>query len=165
MSGTASDERIPVPPEPPGAATRSCLSPRVARSTLVAYALLTAVVLLQPTPTVASGGVARIGDVLSGLGAPAFVVAPTRVEALVNAGLFMPLVALALLSLPRLSWTAAVTASFAASLGVELVQGLFLPQRSSQPIDVVANTSGALAGALLVLAFRRSSARRATTHS
>jgi glycopeptide antibiotics resistance protein len=38
---------------------------------------------------------------------------------------------------------------FAGSLAVELVQALFLDARSAQAIDVVANTSGAMAGALL----------------
>ena len=144
---------MPPEPRPPGATDRP--SPRIARRLLLAYVVLAAVVLLQPTPTVASGGVARIGDVLDALGAPSFVLAPGRVEALVNAALFAPPVALALVAVPGLRWTTAVTASFVASLGVEIVQGLFLPERSSQAIDVVANTSGAVVGALLGLAFQR----------
>jgi glycopeptide antibiotics resistance protein len=61
--------------------------------------------------------------------------------------MFAPLTVLTTLIWPRRSWTYWVAWAFVLSCAVELSQGLFLPARSAQFVDVVANTLGALAGA------------------
>lgn len=136
------------------------LTPRNARRLFAVYAVLMCAVLLQPQPTVAAGGVGWLDDLLQHLGAPATLTATGRVEALVNTVLFIPPSALALLVFPRLRWSDVVVAGFVGSLAVELIQGLILSDRSAQAIDVVANTSGALIGALVGLAVLRKAQRR-----
>ena len=72
-----------------------------------------------------------------------------RVEFVLNAAMVAPPVLLASLLVPRHPWANWVVYGFVASCAVELVQGLYLPPRSAEFEDVVANTLGALAGAVV----------------
>ena len=108
----------------------------------------------------ATGVVAWVAEALAGVGVaydPAYVV----LEFLANIVLFVPFGALIALSL-RLPWWAVVALGFAVSVAIELVQ-LALPTRHSTILDVIANTTGAGVGVLLVAALIawRHRARRA----
>lgn len=135
----------------PGEASRA----QKARVGLLCYLFVLAVVLLYPTPTVAVGTVSGLESWLLGAGAPASIVEPGRVELALNAAMFAPLPVLATLAWPHRPWTSWVTYAFIGSAGVEVIQALLLSARSAQHADVVANTSGALAGALLGLFLTR----------
>lgn len=71
-----------------------------------------------------------------------------------NVAMFVPLGVLAALLLPRRAWPLAVLAGVAATTAIELAQ-LPMPDRVSDPRDLVANSAGALIGVVLVLAARR----------
>ena len=123
----------------------------VSAALLVAYAAFLAVVLMEYNPLVATDVVARFGSWLGVHGAPPALTQPARVEFFLNAAMFAPVVFLAALALPRHPWANWVVYGFVLSAGVELLQGLFLPPRSAQFEDVVANTLGALVGALVAM--------------
>ena len=112
-------------------------------------------VVFEPTPAIATGTVHDLSDRLLDLGLPRLIADSAHVEAILNAGMFLPAAALALLSWPRLRWADVVVFGFAASLAVELIQYFFLSARSAQTLDIVANTFGALVGALLGEALRQ----------
>ena len=130
------------------------MTARVSRILLLLSIVAVAAIVFQPHPTVASGTVGEFHATLRDLGAPA-ALTPSRAEALLNAGMFVPATLLAMLAFDRLSWTAVVASAFLASLAIETIQGLLLDARTMQSIDVVTNTFGALLGALAGLAVRR----------
>ncbi len=123
----------------------------VSAALLFAYAVFVAVVLTEYNPLVATDVVARFGSWLEGHGTPVTLTQPVRVEFFLNAAMFAPVAFLAALALPRHPRANWVVYGFVLSAGVELLQGLFLPPRSAQFEDVVANTLGALVGALVAL--------------
>lgn len=127
-------------------------SVKIARIALAVFILGAAFVLLQPQPAIASSGVTGIYDLVLNLGFSPTLATPARVEAVVNAALFAPPAALAVIAFPRLRWTDVATAGFIGSLIVELLQGMLLPDRSAQAIDVVANTLGAVIGSVTAYA-------------
>lgn len=84
-------------------------------------------------------------------GLPQWFIGYRKVEFAANILLFIPLGIIVALRLhSRLWWLAAVIGA-AVSGAVELAQAIFLPQRVPAWSDIVANTSGALLGALFVL--------------
>lgn len=115
-----------------------------------------AVITLSPEPSVASAVVRWVTEAIRAVGAPPAVVIPARVEMVLNALMVVPAAFLASLVWPRLTWRDWTAAAFVLSVSVELTQGLALPDRSAQTVDVVANTAGALGGALLALLLTRS---------
>lgn len=127
--------------------------PAVARlisaALLAGYVLFLAVVLTEYNPTVATDVVARLEAWLEDNGAPAAMTGSGRVEFLLNAAMFAPIVFLAALTFPRHPWANWVVYAFVASAAVELYQGVYLPPRSATFVDVVANTLGGLVGALV----------------
>src|SRR6478609_7366098 len=123
---------------------------RLTSATLLAmYLVFLAAVLTEYNPTVATDVVARFGSWLAIHGAPTAMTAPSRVEFLLNAAMFVPVAFLAALTFPRHPWANWVVYAFVLSGAIELFQGLYLPPRSAQFVDVVSNTLGALIGALL----------------
>lgn len=132
----------------------------LAAALLLGYATCLGAVLMQYDPTVAIGVVTGVEGWLGRLGAPAALLAPGRVEFVLNAAMVVPVALLAGLAFPRRPWASWVVYGFVASCAVELVQGLYLPPRSAQFEDVVANTLGAVTGALGVLVTRRVAGRR-----
>jgi glycopeptide antibiotics resistance protein len=130
-------------------------SRRVYAAALILYLSFLAFVLLQPQPSLAVGTVGRFDEWLAAFGAPPVLTVPGRVEMVLNAVMFAPAAALASLTWPQVHWANWVAYGFIGSGLVELVQGVILPARSAEFVDVVANTTGALVGALLALAVRR----------
>ncbi|WP_157940200.1 VanZ family protein [Arthrobacter ruber] len=112
-----------------------------------------ALIVLWPTP-VDRGGAEALRRALNFLhehGLPTFVTYSV-VEFSANILMFVPLgLFWFLLTPPRLRWWAPAV-SFALSTLIEATQFLLLPQRFATPYDVVANTLGALVGALTACA-------------
>src|SRR5689334_22437280 len=123
----------------------------VAAVALVTYASLAAVVLLSTHSTVATEVIAHTKASLTAQGAPDWMTYGARVEIALNAALFAPLALLASIALPRHPWGNWVAYAFSGSSAVEVFQAFALEPRSAQYVDVVANTLGALIGALLAL--------------
>jgi glycopeptide antibiotics resistance protein len=74
--------------------------------------------------------------------------------------LFVPMSLLGSLLKPQWTWSSWVVVGYCATFTIELVQGLILPGRNATMQDVVANTGGALIGALIAWAIRHEVARR-----
>lgn len=115
------------------------------------YVVFLAAVLSEYNPAVATEVVSRVEVWLEGVGAPTVMTGPGRVEFLLNAAMFAPISCLAALTFPHHPWANWVVYGVVLSGAVELLQGLFLPPRSAQFVDIVANTLGALVGALAAL--------------
>ncbi len=92
----------------------------------------------------------RALDRLQELGAPHWVTY-AAVEFGANVLLFLPLGALVVLLLGPRRWFWAIPIGIGCSTGIELAQALFLSSRVSSIRDVLANSSGALLGALLTI--------------
>jgi glycopeptide antibiotics resistance protein len=122
---------------------------------LVAYLACLAVVLVQPVPTIASGVVEEVEELLRTLGAPSSATAQGRVELVLNAAMCVPVGALAVAAFPRVPWASWVGYGFALASLVELTQAVLLPARSAQAVDVVANTVGVLVGAATAAGVQR----------
>lgn len=84
-------------------------------------------------------------------GLPQWFVGYRKVEFAANILLFVPFGIILTLRLHRRLWLLAVALAAAVSGAVELAQAIFLPERVPAWSDIVANTAGALIGALLVL--------------
>lgn len=82
------------------------------------------------------------------------------VEASANVALFVPLGLVSGLAFPRSSWWRIGGIGFLFSIGIELGQLLFLSGRFASPLDVIANTAGAVTGALLAKAALHAAAMR-----
>ena len=121
---------------------------RAARIALAAYLACLAFVLLAPSADVPSSSVMWLADTGTRLGLPEPLVVPSRVEFIANVLVLMPVSFLGSVLLPRLDWRAWTAYGFVLSGTVEMAQALLLPARSATFKDVVANTSGALVGAV-----------------
>jgi glycopeptide antibiotics resistance protein len=143
---------------------------RVLAAIATAYAVALAIVLFWPTHVDGEGGFVRFDpvlDALAALGIPAWASYPW-VEFAANAALFVPLGVLwaAAARTPRLRRAAsAALIGAGVSIVAELGQRLLLDERTTDPRDVVANTLGAVLGALATVFVLRalsagSSARR-----
>lgn len=71
------------------------------------------------------------------------------VEIAMNAVIIAPLTFLASMAWPRFRWQDWTTYGFIGATTVELLQGLLLSGRTASFSDIVANTAGALLGAVL----------------
>jgi glycopeptide antibiotics resistance protein len=135
------------------------LSPRVAAWLLVAYGLAVLAVVLQPVPIAANGSVHYGYRALVDLGAPSWISDGT-VEFAWNVVLFVPLTYFGSVLLPRIAWQQWVGLGLLASAAIELVQLLWLPDRTASLSDIISNTLGALLGALAVHALRQRNRRQ-----
>lgn len=129
-----------------------------AKVILIIYLVLLAWALLAPTSEHQSGMVVWLGDRLAAIGAPADLIRFDRLEILMNALIIAPVSFFGSLLLPRWTWRDWTAWVFAGATAVELIQGLLLSDRIAQFSDIVANTSGALLGAIawdLCLALKR----------
>lgn len=115
---------------------------------LIGYLAFVAAVLTEYNPVVATDVVSGSSSWLASHGLPAAITTRARVEFVLNAAMFTPAAFLAAMTFPRHHWANWVVYGFIGSSAVELLQGLLLPPRSAQFEDVVANTLGALVGAL-----------------
>jgi VanZ family protein len=128
---------------------------------LACYAGATAIVAFWPTPVdrPASDLLRRALRGLHELGAPAWFDYPL-VEMTANVVMFVPLGFLIAALLPRSLVWLSVVFGFSASITIELVQALALPQRYPALTDVMANTMGTAIGALALVAIELARAGR-----
>lgn len=120
-------------------------------ATLLGYLVFLAWVLGSHDPSTAISVVSRVANALQRAGAPEALVEAARVEMALNAAMFVPVALLAGITFPAHPWANWVVYGFVISVTLELVQGIWLPLRSAQYVDIVANTAGMLAGAVLSL--------------
>ena len=112
---------------------------------LACYGLFLAVVAFWPTPVdrPVSALVRALGQLL-----PVFTY--DRVEYLANIALFVPMGILLALSLPVVLRYLVLPIGFLTSVFIEGLQALALPGRTPSLHDIVANTTGACLGLILV---------------
>ena len=122
-----------------------------ARWLLGAYAVLLALLLLVPSSDPPSWVIHRSAELASAAGLPPQVASTTRMEQLLNVAAVVPLAFGGTLVRPELTWRDWTALAFVGSLLVEVVQAVALPERTPSHSDVVANTLGALLGALAAL--------------
>ena len=139
---------------------------RVVVLTLVGAACLAGVLLIGYLPSRVDGGVEptvrRVLAWLQGLGAPEWVNYDFA-DFVANIGFFVPIGLVAALLLPWRAWWLAIPLGAALSGLLELGQYLFLPERFASVTDVLANSIGALVGALIGAGLRSISRRRAAS--
>ena len=120
----------------------------VATFVLVVYGIGLAYALLNPSADPAIASVGGLRALLEAWDLPAAVVAST--EAFANAAIFVPLPVLGTAAAGPRRLRTWVLGSCALSASVELVQLLALSDRTPSLVDVAANTTGGLLGALAV---------------
>ncbi|WP_353813313.1 VanZ family protein [Agromyces sp. SYSU T00266] len=127
----------------------------------IAYGIGLWTVLLWPVHVDGEGGLIRVDgiiDFLARMGMPAAIRYPL-VQSGLNAVLFLPFGALWASWFRRQRLHLVISATLlasAASLAAEIVQGRYLPERTFDLRDVVANGIGAGIGALIVVLAARS---------
>jgi glycopeptide antibiotics resistance protein len=121
---------------------------RVVSAVWGVYLLAVAWLVWNPVPSAPTTSVFWLSDLATGLGVDALT--PDRAELLLNVVMLVPLSLIGGLLFPRLRVADWTTIGFLASLLIEVVQRLLLPTRTGSSRDVVANTLGALVGALLL---------------
>ena len=129
------------------------VSRRGAAIALAAYSCFLAVVLLAPSSSDQSRAASVLVDLgrLVGLGNHA---TQARAEFIANALILMPVSALGSLVWVRSRWRDWTAWGFVLAGCVELAQGIALSARTASFTDVVANTLGAMGGALFVALLR-----------
>lgn len=127
----------------------------VAVGGLAAYGVLMAFMLLAPSAAAPSWLVTTTSAVALDAGVPARLATPERVEFLLNVAAFVPVPLLGSLLWPSLDWRDWTALGFTASVLVEVAQAVAMAERSATHADVVANTLGALVGAVLTLGLGR----------
>lgn len=127
---------------------------------LVLYLAVAAYIVFVPEGEVPTNSVTAISMLLQEMGAPAWF-DEGYIEFLTNVLLFVPLTVFGATLLPRWRWWHWLLAGFWLTVAVETWQLVFLPGRSPQLSDVVANTLGAMLGYALVVAVRVATASRA----
>ncbi len=122
---------------------------RPARILLAVYSVLLAIALFSPSSDRQSGMVGWLSHNLATLGVPGVLIQFDRLEVVMNAAIIVPVTLLGTFIRPSASWRDWTAFAFVAAVSVEAIQGLLLPGRQASYSDVVANTAGALVGALL----------------
>jgi VanZ like family len=141
-----------------GAAHMATTARRTAAAIALGYLGVLALAVFWPSADYATGSVDVVWRLLHRVGAPGWVTFGA-VEFTANIVLFMPLSALGSVLLERWDWWFWTGLGAVTSAAIELTQLVFLDARSATVLDVVANTLGALAGAVLASCVR--SRRRA----
>ncbi|GAA5147501.1 hypothetical protein GCM10023340_20030 [Nocardioides marinquilinus] len=121
---------------------------RVVSAVWGVYLLAVAWLVWNPVPSAPTTSVFWLSDLAGSLGLT--VLTPDRAEVLLNVVMLVPLSLVGGLLFPRLRVADWTTIGFVTSLLIEVVQRLLLPTRTGSSRDVVANTLGALLGALLL---------------
>ncbi|MBN9141877.1 MAG: VanZ family protein [Micrococcales bacterium] len=124
------------------------------RIVFAAYLVAVGIVVWSPQPTGGDAGVlGAIASWLASVGLPYRATYDT-LEVAANVTMFVPFGVLAMASYQFMRVWSTTLAGLVTSGIIEGVQ-LFLPTRYSTVSDLIANTSGALVGALLVAVARR----------
>ncbi|WP_247647374.1 VanZ family protein [Arthrobacter sp. E3] len=129
------------------------MSHKMAFILAVVYFAALAGILFWPSPVdrPIDGALMQLIEWLHNHGVPKWFIGYRKIEFAANILLFVPFGIVVALRLPRRLWWLVVLIAAASSTAVELAQGIFLPARVPALSDVVANTSGAFIGAVLVL--------------
>lgn len=129
------------------------ISHKVAILLAVVYFAVLAGILFWPSPVdrPIDSALAEVIQWLHTHGLPQWFIGYRKVEFAANILLFVPFGIVAVLRLPRRFWWLSVIIAAAVSGLVELAQAIFLPDRVPALSDIIANTSGAFIGALVVL--------------
>lgn len=137
---------------------------RHAKLLLALYTVFLLFALFSPSSGDQAYAVKWLGSIMNSLGFPDELTSFNRLEVLANVVIIAPVTLLASGIWPSHSWRDWTAYGFVAASTVELVQGLLLPGRQASFSDVVANTGGALLGAVLAIlvvrALRLRAARR-----
>ena len=122
----------------------------------IVYFLALAAMVLWPSPVdrPVDGALFQLIGWLHSRGVPQWFIGYRKVEFVANILLFVPFGAIVASRLPLKRWWLAPAAAAALSSAIELGQALLLPQRVSDWHDIVANTAGALAGAIALVVVR-----------
>jgi VanZ family protein len=133
---------------------------RIIRILLAAYIALIGVIVFWPTPVdrPVAGRIRTAVGVVQEAGATS--VSYNTVEITANVLMFVPLGVLLVLAVPRLPWWWAPIAAGLFSCTIEFVQFAFVAQRNATGVDALANTSGAVIGALVIYLVQMWSIRR-----
>ncbi|MGO4384961.1 VanZ family protein [Specibacter sp. RAF43] len=131
-------------------------SHRVAVLMAVLYFVALAAIVFWPSPVdrPIDGALMHVLSWLHGHGLPQWFIGYRKVEFAANIILFIPFGAILALRLPRGRRWGAVAAAAVLSGAIELAQAWLLPERVPAWSDIIANTSGALLGALGVALVR-----------
>ena len=133
----------------------------VAAGLLALYGAVVALVVFWPTPVDRDyqGAIIRVLEVLHRYGIPEWF-GYRALEFSANVAMFVPLGFLVFFALPRrLSWWALAICP-AASVAIEVTQGLVLAQRFATVSDLVANSVGAVIGVCVAASLRAAINRR-----
>lgn len=130
-------------------------SRRVLVVALCCYSAVLAAALLAPTSGTQSELASWVRDLGTGVGLSPETATQDRAEFLCNALILAPVSALGSWLWPRSTWRDWTAAGFVIAAAVEMVQGLLLADRTASYEDIVANTLGALLGALVAGGVRR----------
>ena len=128
---------------------------RFLKIALAVYTAMVAFLLLEPSALIPTKLASLTIQGATRLGPPAWLLDPVRVEFVGNVLVVVPAVVMASLLAPRHSWATWTAYGFVGSLTVETLQAVVLPGRSATFVDVVANTCGALLGAVVGQLARR----------
>jgi glycopeptide antibiotics resistance protein len=126
----------------------------MAAGLLLVYAAVVAFLVFYPSGVHATSSVAAMSRLLAQAGAPSWLGGHV-VEFLANIAMFLPLGALGAVLTRRWDWRLWLLVGLSASSLIELVQLLVLSERSAAFSDIVANTVGAVVGAVAAAAVRR----------
>ncbi len=132
----------------------------LSRILLALYTLAVLAVVFWPTPIERPiyGEIKSAIDFAQQAGATG--VSFNRVEFVSNIAMFLPLGALGVLAFPRVRWWLVPVAALAMSVLVELAQLVLISERNASVLDVLANTTGALIGAVVAWGIRARVRRR-----
>lgn len=122
----------------------------------VLYFVALAAMVFWPSPVdrPVDGALMQVIAWLHSHGLPQWFIGYRKVEFAANILLFVPFGFIIAVRLHRIYWWVAVAAAAVVSGLIELTQAMLLPERVPAWSDIVANTSGALIGAVLVLTLR-----------
>ena len=121
------------------------------------YLLTVAYLVWNPDPSAAGGAVQAATDLLEWVALP---VGPRAVEFGLNVVMFVPLSLLGAFLFDRWGMHDWFLIGLAATVLIEMVQGMFLPTRTNSTLDLVANTIGSMTGLAAALLVREKARRR-----
>jgi glycopeptide antibiotics resistance protein len=110
--------------------------------------------VLSPSSRSASAPVRVVVDGLGALGAPGWLAEPRMWGYVFNVVLFVPVGWMGAVARPRWPLPRWLLVGLLVSGAIELTQGLLLPGRDADPLDVLTNTAGTVLGAWLAQTWR-----------
>jgi glycopeptide antibiotics resistance protein len=129
----------------------------------MAYTAVLLVVLLTSDGGVPSSLLTSAAERARALGMPEQVLLPARFEFICNVLVVVPMAFLGARVWRSPGWAAWTGYGFTASLAVEAIQAIFMPERSATFSDVVANTAGAMIGGAAAVLLRNALESRGST--